>query len=203
MTASASETWTLTITRIPHDVTAKVVSEILKNGLPPRSNARHIVSTINNWGPYTLPSLPMADAQRLLEQLRAIGVCVRVRKPRPKKGSLAESEAQRLGETLGQEVTRLRKQFYFRDLTPIEDAKTLKLAARTLATVVLSGKPVLRDTLSEKCVDWLGKLQCVDWGREESGMQTIPSTVVPTWKGAALTYREIGRLLISARKVES
>jgi rubrerythrin len=63
----------------------------------------------------------------------------------------------------------------------------------TLELIVLAPKQVPRDLLNEEHVVVLAKLQLVDWGRKGSPdfRQTIPSTVISTWRGDAVAYKRM------------
>ncbi len=77
------------------------------------------------------------------------------------------------------------------DQIETEEEVVILACFRTLRKVVLSDEPLLRSSLKEQDVCKLAELQCVDWGREENLRQTIPCTVVPTWKGRAIVYERL------------
>ena len=74
-----------------------------------------------------------------------------------------------------------------------------------LAAIVTADAPVLRSTVPEAVIDVLAKAQMITWGRDSPSMrQTIPCTLIPTWVGTAIHYRNAYHALREAlRTIES
>ncbi|MFJ3229053.1 GntR family transcriptional regulator [Streptomyces sp. NPDC086783] len=106
----------------PGDLCVRTGYEFFANGLPVQLSTSWEPLAITDGTPIVLPEMgPLAGAG-VVKRMRAIGVTIDVAVEVPRPGRADQQEANLLGITVGDLLTRIERTYYDRDGRPVETA---------------------------------------------------------------------------------